>query len=72
MKFLALMEGLAKDGQTMIVVTHSMGFARNVASQVPHVFADGYGGESGPPSKVYSAPRSTPPRSPFLSQTSKG
>jgi polar amino acid transport system ATP-binding protein len=36
---LAIIGGLAKEGQTMIVVTHSMAFARNVADRV-HVFAD--------------------------------
>ncbi|MBZ5581212.1 MAG: amino acid ABC transporter ATP-binding protein [Acidobacteriia bacterium] len=68
-EILALMEGLAKDGQTMIVVTHSMGFARNVASQV-HVFADGYDVESGPPSKVFGSPQHATTQS-FLSQTAK-
>ena len=66
---LALIEGLAKDGQTMIVVTHSMGFARNVASQV-HVFADGYDVESGPPAKVFGSPQH-PTTQAFLSQTAK-
>jgi polar amino acid transport system ATP-binding protein len=31
---LAVMEGLAKDGMTMMVVTHEMGFARHVADRV--------------------------------------
>jgi ABC-type polar amino acid transport system ATPase subunit len=66
---LALIEGLAGDGQTMIVVTHSMGFARNVASQV-HVFADGYDVESGPPAKVFGSPQH-PTTQAFLSQTAK-
>jgi polar amino acid transport system ATP-binding protein len=66
---LSLMEGLARDGQTMIVVTHSMGFARNVASQV-HVFADGCDVESGPPSKVFGDPRHPTTKS-FLSQIAK-
>ena len=68
-EILSLMEDLAKDGQTMIVVTHSMGFARNVANQV-HVFADGYDVESGPPSKVFGDPRHPTTKS-FLSQTAK-
>jgi ABC-type polar amino acid transport system ATPase subunit len=68
-EILALMEDLAKDGQTMIVVTHSMGFARNVASQV-HVFADGYDVESGPPSKVFGSPQHATTQS-FLRQTAK-
>ncbi len=36
---LGVMKDLARDGMTMIVVTHEMGFAREVASQV--VFKDG-------------------------------
>ncbi|MGC9969505.1 MAG: amino acid ABC transporter ATP-binding protein [Bryobacteraceae bacterium] len=68
-EILSLMEDLAKDGQTMIVVTHSMGFARNVASQV-HVFADGYDVESGPPSKVFGDPQHPTTKS-FLTQTAK-
>jgi len=66
-EILSLMEDLAREGQTMIVVTHSMGFARNVASQV-HVFADGYDVESGPPSAVFGSPRHPTTKS-FLSQT---
>ena len=66
---LSLMEGLASEGQTMIVVTHSMGFARNVASQV-HVFADGYDVESGPPANVFGDPHHATTRS-FLAQTGK-
>jgi ABC-type polar amino acid transport system ATPase subunit len=53
---LAVMDDLARDGQTMIVVTHSMSFARNAASKV-HVFADGYDVEAGPPEKVFGDPR---------------
>jgi polar amino acid transport system ATP-binding protein len=68
-EILSLMEDLAKQGQTMIVVTHSMGFARNVASQV-HVFADGYDVESGPPSEVFVNPKH-PTTKLFLSQTAK-
>lgn len=36
---LALMRELAEDGMTMVVVTHEMGFAREVASRV--MFMDG-------------------------------
>jgi ABC-type polar amino acid transport system ATPase subunit len=52
---LALMTDLGKEGQTMIVVTHSMSFARNVATHV-HVFAGGYDVEHGEPSKVFENP----------------
>jgi polar amino acid transport system ATP-binding protein len=68
-EILSLMEDLARDGQTMIVVTHSMGFARNVASQV-HVFADGYDVESGPPARVFGDPQHQTTKS-FLSQSAK-
>ena len=68
-EILNLMEDLAKQGQTMIVVTHSMGFARNVASQV-HVFADGYDVESGPPGEVFVHPTHATTKL-FLSQTAK-
>ncbi|MGH7864588.1 MAG: amino acid ABC transporter ATP-binding protein [Candidatus Binataceae bacterium] len=53
---LAVMVDLAKEGQTMIVVTHSMTFASNVATRV-HVFADGHDVESGPPEVVFEDPR---------------
>jgi polar amino acid transport system ATP-binding protein len=53
---LAVMKALAGDGMTMIVVTHEMGFAREVADEL--VFMDG--GvivESGPPRDVLSNPQ---------------
>ncbi|WP_255556866.1 amino acid ABC transporter ATP-binding protein [Sodalis sp. dw_96] len=52
---LSVMQGLASQGMTMIVVTHEMEFARNVADQV--VIMDG--GEiieKGPPQKIFTAP----------------
>jgi polar amino acid transport system ATP-binding protein len=50
------MRQLARDGMTMIVVTHEMGFAREVADAV--VFMDeGVVVESGPPAEVLSSPR---------------
>ena len=52
---LAVMGDLAKDGQTMVVVTHSMAFARNVATRV-HVFAGGLDIECGTPEQVFDAP----------------
>ena len=45
---LAVIADLARQGQTMIVVTHAMGFARNVAHTV-HVMHAGQVAESGPP-----------------------
>lgn len=53
---LAVMKDLARDGMTMVVVTHEMGFAREVADRV--LFMDG--GvilEQGPPEKIFSSPR---------------
>ena len=54
---LDVMKEMAKDGMTMIVVTHEMGFAREVGSRV--VFMDG--GvivEEGTPSEIFDHPRS--------------
>ena len=53
---LEVMRDLAKSGMTMVVATHEMGFARDVASRV--VFLEG--GrilEDGPPSQVLEDPR---------------
>ena len=53
---LAVMRDLAREGMTMMVVTHEMGFAREVADRV--VFMDrGVVVEEGPPSEVLAAPR---------------
>jgi len=53
---LDVMRQLARDGMTMIVVTHEMGFAREVADQV--VFMDeGFVVESGSPDQVLAHPR---------------
>jgi polar amino acid transport system ATP-binding protein len=52
---LAVMTDLARDGQTMIVVTHAMRFARQVAQTV-HVFSEGMVVESGPPEQVLEEP----------------
>jgi ABC-type polar amino acid transport system ATPase subunit len=53
---LAVMADLARDGLTMVVVTHAMRFARRLASTV-HVICDGLIVESGPPEQVFDAPR---------------
>jgi ABC-type polar amino acid transport system ATPase subunit len=53
---LAVMTDLARDGLTMVVVTHAMKFARQVATTV-HVFDGGRVVESGPPGQVFEAPR---------------
>jgi polar amino acid transport system ATP-binding protein len=53
---LAVMRRLAEDGMTMLVVTHEMGFAREVADRV--VFMDqGVIVEDGPPGQVIGDPR---------------
>jgi ABC-type polar amino acid transport system ATPase subunit len=52
---LAVMTDLAKSGQTMLVVTHAMSFARRVATTV-HVMIDGVIVESGPPAQVFESP----------------
>ena len=63
---LAVMKKLAADGMTMIVVTHEMGFAREVADQL--VFMDGgVVVESGPPRDVLANPQQERTRS-FLSK----
>jgi polar amino acid transport system ATP-binding protein len=60
------MRRLARDGMTMIVVTHEMGFAREVADQV--VFMDdGVIVESGSPEQVLSRPQQERTRT-FLSK----
>lgn len=52
---LAVMSDLAADGQTMLVVSHAMGFVRRSATAV-HVFAEGRVVESGTPQQVFEAP----------------
>jgi polar amino acid transport system ATP-binding protein len=52
---LKVMKQLAEEGMTMIVVTHEMGFAREVASDV--IFMDkAVIVEEGPPEKIFDAP----------------
>ena len=60
------MRGLAADGMTMVVVTHEMGFAREVGDTL--VFMDGgVVVESGPPREMLAAPREERTRA-FLSK----
>jgi polar amino acid transport system ATP-binding protein len=54
---LAVMRELALDGMTMIVVTHEMGFARDVSDQVMFLH-NGLIEEEGPPAQVFGAPHS--------------
>lgn len=54
---LGVMKNLAKGGMTMIVVTHEMGFARDVADRV--IFMDGgFIVEQGSPEEVFDHPKS--------------
>jgi polar amino acid transport system ATP-binding protein len=53
---LAVMKTLARDGMTMMVVTHEMGFARDVADRV--LFMDaGKVLERGEPHEFFNAPQ---------------
>jgi len=53
---LEVIKGLARDGMTMVVVTHEMGFAREVADRV--VFMDeGVILEEAPPQEFFSNPK---------------
>ena len=54
---LEVMKDLAKEGMTMVVVTHEMGFAREVADRV--IFMnDGYIEEEGTPQEIFQNPKS--------------
>lgn len=52
---LDVMKGLAQGGMTMIVVTHEMGFAREVADRVIF-FDEGKIVEEAPPEQFFTAP----------------
>jgi len=55
---LSVMKSLAKEGRTMIVVTHEIGFAKEVSSRV--IFLDkGYIEEEGSPDKLFNNPQSS-------------
>lgn len=63
---LEVMKQLAADGMTMVVVTHEMGFAREVADRV--IFMDdGYIVEQGTPEEVFGNPKEERTRS-FLNK----
>ena len=53
---LDLVRSLADEGMTMIVATHEMGFAREVADKVCFLDA-GVIREEGPPAQIFSSPR---------------
>ncbi len=53
---LDVMKSLAKEGMTMVVVTHEMGFAREVADRVIFM-AEGKILETGTPEEIFTAPK---------------
>ena len=66
---LQVMKELAHAGMTMIIVTHEMGFAREVANRVIFM-EDGMIVEEGPPSQIFGAPKEERTRQ-FLSHSHK-
>jgi len=54
---LDVMTSLARDGMTMIVISHEMGFARHAAKRVVFM-ADGQLVEEAPPAEFFANPRS--------------
>ena len=63
---LSVMRDLADEGRTMLVVTHEMGFARDVSSKTVFLH-QGEVCEQGPPAKLFSNPE-TPEFQAFLSR----
>ncbi len=63
---LNVMKELAKSGMTMVIVTHEMGFARDVSDRVIFM-ADGYVVEEGKPEQIFTAPQHKRTKS-FLSR----
>jgi len=53
---LEVLRGLAKEGMTMIIVTHEMGFARDVANRICFLH-EGAILEQGPPDQIFRQPR---------------
>ena len=54
---LQLMKELAQEGMTMMVVTHEMGFAREVANRVMFI-NEGVIAEEGTPEEIFGSPKS--------------
>ena len=67
---LSVMRALAKEGLTMIIVTHEMAFARDVSSHVVFM-ADGVIVEEGKPEQIFEAPRNQRTQE-FLSRFRQG
>ena len=61
--------GLAQEGMTMLIVSHEMGFVREISAKVVFM-ADGKVVEQGPPQAVFDAPRQTRTRE-FVSKILK-
>jgi polar amino acid transport system ATP-binding protein len=59
---LMLVSGLAREGMTMLIATHEMGFARQVSSKVAFLFG-GRIEEEGPPEQIFSDPQQERTRS---------
>lgn len=64
---LDLIKQIAEEGMTMIIVTHEMGFAKEIATRILFT-ADGKIEEEGPPDEFFSNPKS-PRLKDFLSKT---
>ncbi len=67
---LAVMRTLAKEGMTMIIVTHEMAFARDVSSQVVFM-AEGVIEEQGRPEEIFGSPQKNLTKE-FLSRFMQG
>jgi polar amino acid transport system ATP-binding protein len=63
---LAVLRNLAEEGMTMVIATHEMGFAREVADRVAFLDA-GHIVEEGPPAAIFDGPRNERTRE-FLSK----
>ena len=63
---LDVMKELAKSGMTMVVVTHEMGFAREVGTRILFM-DDGVIAEKGTPEEIFNAPKNERTKS-FLSK----
>ena len=66
---LAVMRNLAQQGMTMVIVTHEMGFARDVADRVVFLHG-GHILESGSPQEIFDNPQHERTRA-FLSRVLK-
>jgi polar amino acid transport system ATP-binding protein len=53
---LGIVRDLARQGMTMLLATHEMGFAREVASKICFLY-EGVVHEEGPPEQIFGSPR---------------